>query len=145
MNPASDYHCIDYFKSEHKISSNKIYLYSRSDELSIPDQIKEAIPDLSNIPIQKCKYENGNLFIFHIYDPSKFIKIVHLNGSELSTFINFSDGTKEYSITYGDDVTYLIFFKVSTIYPHVLCIIIFMITHLQTAVNLRTTKKTTTQ
>ncbi|KII61865.1 hypothetical protein RF11_05020 [Thelohanellus kitauei] len=63
-----------YFKSEQKISPSQIYLFSLSDKLANSEQIVEAIPELSDVHITKCKYENGNLFIFHIRDRSKFLK-----------------------------------------------------------------------
>ncbi|KII72221.1 hypothetical protein RF11_08640 [Thelohanellus kitauei] len=69
---------------ERGISESQIYLYSRSEALSTPKQIQEAIPDLINFPIYKCKYEDENLFIFHIYKSSKFLKVLNLNGSPLS-------------------------------------------------------------
>ncbi|KII61132.1 hypothetical protein RF11_05852 [Thelohanellus kitauei] len=71
-------------KSEHKISQPQIYLYSRSDNLSKIEQILEAIPYISNIHIKKHIYENGNLFIFHIYDSSNFLKVLYLNESSIN-------------------------------------------------------------
>ncbi|KII71876.1 hypothetical protein RF11_13436 [Thelohanellus kitauei] len=90
----------NYFKSEKKISPSQIYLFSLSDKLTNPEQIVAAIPELSDVPIAKYKYENGNLFIFHVRDRSKFLKVLHLNGSSLN-------GTTDYTITFGDDITYL--------------------------------------
>ncbi|KII64757.1 hypothetical protein RF11_06649 [Thelohanellus kitauei] len=86
------------FKSEQKISSSQIYLYSRSEKLSKLEQIREAIPGISNVYIAKCDYENGNLFIFHIYDRSKMLQVLYSNGSALN-------GTTEYIMTFGDDIT----------------------------------------
>ncbi|KII64755.1 hypothetical protein RF11_06647 [Thelohanellus kitauei] len=83
---------------ETKISTSQIYLYSRSNKLSTIEQIKEAIPDLLNVNIAKCNYENGNLFIFNIHDRSKFLKVIHLNGSSLN-------GTTRYLMTFGDYIT----------------------------------------
>ncbi|KII69582.1 hypothetical protein RF11_01207 [Thelohanellus kitauei] len=72
------------FTSEHNISKSQIYLYSRSEKLTTTKQLMEAIPELSNVHITKCRYENGNLLIFHIRDRSKFLQVLHLNGSLLS-------------------------------------------------------------
>ncbi|KII64753.1 hypothetical protein RF11_06645 [Thelohanellus kitauei] len=76
------------FKSEQTISPSQIYIYSRSNKLQTTEQISVAIPELSDVYIAKCVYEGGNLFIFHIYDRSKFLKILHLNGSSLSKNLN---------------------------------------------------------
>ncbi|KII61861.1 hypothetical protein RF11_05016 [Thelohanellus kitauei] len=73
-----------YFKSEQKISASQICLFSRSDKLTNSEQIVEAIPELSYVYITKCPYENRNLFIFHIRDRSKYLQVLHLNGSSLS-------------------------------------------------------------
>ncbi|KII70837.1 hypothetical protein RF11_01281 [Thelohanellus kitauei] len=83
---------------EKRISPSQIYLYSRSDKLQTIEQITEAIPELSHVHITKCSYEKGYLFIFHVYDPCKFLQVIHLNGSSLN-------GTTDYSMTFGDDVT----------------------------------------
>ncbi|KII64583.1 hypothetical protein RF11_10241 [Thelohanellus kitauei] len=86
------------FKSEQKISPSQIYIYNRSAKLTTSEQIVEAIPEISDVHISKSSYENGNLFIFNIYDRSMFLKILHLNGSSLN-------GTIAYLMTYGDDIT----------------------------------------
>ncbi|KII70836.1 hypothetical protein RF11_01280 [Thelohanellus kitauei] len=83
---------------EKRISPSQIYLYSRSEKLSTTQQVLEAIPELSGVHIANYNYENRNLFIFHIYDRSKFLRTLHLNGSSLN-------GTTNYSITFGDDIT----------------------------------------
>ncbi|KII69335.1 hypothetical protein RF11_10691 [Thelohanellus kitauei] len=88
-----------YFNSEQKISPSQIYLYSRSDKLATTEQVLEAIPEISDIHIAKCDYEGGNLFVFHIYDRSKFLHVK-------PEFI--TDGTKDYIMTFGDDITYLL-------------------------------------
>ncbi|KII69042.1 hypothetical protein RF11_02397 [Thelohanellus kitauei] len=83
---------------EQKISPSQIYLYSRSDKLATTEQVLEAIPEISGIHITKRDYEGGNLYVFHIHDRSKFLKVLYLNGSSLN-------GTTDYAMTFGDDIT----------------------------------------
>lgn len=62
--------------------------------------------DCANCTIEQNKTDNMNFFIIYFNDLEKYEKLIFMNGLPLSIFLFKLDGTENYTMNFGDKISF---------------------------------------